>query len=87
MKYEISEKIIKATKCEHNYECLDGISIHCTCSLDNHIYGDKVFLQLNGKMKRNCHHIVLVFDSFACTCPVKIEIIKKYKIKGVPFLI
>ena len=87
MKYQISDKIIEATKCDNDYECLDGISNHCTCSIDSHIYGDKIFLVLNEKTKRNCRHIVSVFDLIACTCPVKIEIIKKYKIKGVPFLI
>ena len=80
MRYKISDKIIRSTKCDSDYECLDGASSHCKCSIDHHVYGSSIFLVTNDKLNLKCPHISMMSDSYVCTCPVKIELYKKYRI-------
>jgi hypothetical protein len=79
MRYPIDDKIIKSTKCDHDYECLYGVSTNCKCSIDHRIYGEHVFLVPDDKINKNCSYIVDPAGLYACTCPVKIEICRKYK--------
>ncbi len=80
MRYKISDLIIRSTKCDRDHECLDGVFPHCECSIDHHVYGSVIFLITNDKLDFKCPHIAEREGSYVCTCPVKIEIYKKYKI-------
>ena len=75
---EIEAKIIEATKCDKNFECLSNENYIClTSSVDRAIDGKVHFITC---IFENCHYKMRFGNSQICNCPVRKEIFNKYHI-------
>lgn len=78
MKFDIHpETVRKADKCVHDKCCLSG-SCHTNCNITRSV-NDSVFF-VDGPESLYCPYQMSFGNSFICTCPVRQEIYKKYKV-------
>jgi len=79
MKFKISKEIIdKTIKCEHNFDCLaEHNKKLCKVVQTTGSAQEVIFVEPND-LYQNCPYVTDFADSFICTCPIRIEIYKKY---------
>ncbi|MDD5616939.1 MAG: hypothetical protein PHH85_12155 [Candidatus Methanoperedens sp.] len=75
---KIDDDIIKNTnRCKKNHSCLSGDATD-TCKVEMCV-GDKVhFIKCNNE--NTCNYKIPFGYSFVCTCPVRKEIYKMYRV-------
>jgi hypothetical protein len=75
MQYNISQDIINnTTKCNRNRECLDGKN--CYCEVER-IINDQVAI-VNRLRASECNYQTHFGSIILCSCPVRIELSRKY---------
>jgi len=80
MKIEVNENVIdKTTHCDHDFLCLSDEWKQCgivkALIADNLLYVD-----FDWGQRRNCSYMVSFGSGYYCTCPIRIEIYKRYGI-------
>ena len=71
------ETIEKTTNCDKNFNCLSN-ELHVYCPVKRCVDGKVHFIKcLEGN---SCTYMLRFGDSYMCTCPVRKEIFKRYKI-------
>jgi hypothetical protein len=79
MTITIAEDILKrTTKCNKMFDCLSG-RMHDMCEAERFL-GSNGVLQIQLKNGNSCGYHVRLDDLDFCTCPVRIELHKRYGI-------
>jgi len=67
-----------ATKCEKNFACLMDKD-HTLCAVERYVNGDVIFIKCLDT-KHCAYKMPFGFSLWMCTCPVRKEFFKRYKI-------
>ena len=77
MEYRMDDNIIAKTKnCGYNFACLN-VEDYPLCKVTDCIDCEIHFVE---KTETYCHYILHFGDAFICTCPVRNELHRLYKI-------
>jgi hypothetical protein len=77
MEFQISEDILRKTKCKKGFSCLSG-QRNDLCKVKNYIEGKVIFLEaLND---HSCYYSTSFGYAYICNCPTRKEIYDRYQI-------
>jgi hypothetical protein len=75
-KFEIDEQIVLASdRCREAYSCLKGVE-DCLCSVEDELGGRVLFVTEHNSIA--CPYKMSYGYSHICSCPVRMEIYKRY---------
>ena len=76
-KFNISQAIIEsASECRHRLACLSGA--RTMCKIKKHEDTRVMFVKSHGH--QNCAFAIPLGVDCICTCPVRVEIFRKYRV-------
>ena len=79
MVYEISNEIItKATRCRNKFKCLTDREFDL-CRVNGQTLEGACFILMDNH-KDNCKYHISFGDAHICSCPVRNELNKQYKV-------
>lgn len=68
----------RATECEKNFACLSNKD-HTLCAVERYVHDDVIFIKCLDT-KHCAYKMPFGFSLWMCTCPIRKEFFKRYKI-------